>query len=83
METTIATKNIGRPAPRWYRIAKRITYLAQAGGIFGGVFTRFGVSAEDQLLIVGCVTTLLELLSMALGSNEDYIVNENGVPKAE
>jgi hypothetical protein len=76
MKTTIGTKNIGRPAPRWFRITKRVVYLAQAGGIFAGVLTRFGITAEDQLLIVGVITIVMEALGGALANGEDYIVNE-------
>ena len=75
-QTTIGTKNIGRPAPRWYRITKRCIYIAQAGGMVTGLLTRFGMSAEDQLLLGGCVTLVMEMLGAILANGEDYIVQE-------
>ena len=75
-KTTIGKKNIGRPAPRWYRITKRVVYMAQAGGMLTGVLTRFGMTPEDQLLLAGCVTFGMEVLAMVLANGEDYMVDE-------
>jgi len=76
-KTTIGKKNIGRPAPRWYRITKRVVYMAQAGGMMTGVLTRFGITIEDQLLLAGCVTFGMEVLAMVLANGEDYMVDDS------
>ncbi len=71
-KTTLAVSNLNRPAPRWFRIAKRTIYILQAGGLLTGTLTRFGISESDQLLIAGWMGLILEVLTMFLGNGVEY-----------
>jgi hypothetical protein len=54
-KATVKTSNFNKPAPRWYRVTKRIVYLLTSSGITTGTLTRFGIPESDQLLIMGLV----------------------------
>ena len=73
MATTINLDNLSKPAPRWYRILKRVLYYLAASSIFTGTLNRIGISADDQLLIVGWMIMLGEIFGMILGNGETYV----------
>ncbi len=70
---SLSIKNAMRPAPRWFRIAKKVIYALQAGGMLTGTLTRLGISDADQLFIAGWVTFGMETLSLVFANGEDYI----------
>jgi hypothetical protein len=76
MATTIGTKNIGRPAPRWYRITKKIVYGLFATALFSSTLQRFGVSDKDVTLIAAWLVSGMETLGAILANGEDYIVQD-------
>jgi len=71
-KTTFNIENAGKPAPRWYRISKRIFYLLMAGGLATGTLSRFGIPDADQNLITGWIIFLLEALGIGLANGEVY-----------
>jgi hypothetical protein len=70
--TTISFENAGKPAPKWYRVSKRIIYLLVGSSIASGTLTRFGVSDADALLFMGWLTLLGEIAGIVLGNGEVY-----------
>lgn len=79
--TTVSINNGGKPAPRWYRIAKQVIYLLTGGSVLSGTLTRFGVSDKDCLLIMGWIVTIGEVLGFVLANSEVYasklyVINE-------
>lgn len=72
MATTLSTNNIGRPAPRWYRIFKKIVYGLFVGTLFTGLLQRFGVSDSDVVIICGYIISITETLGSILANGEDY-----------
>ena len=74
-QTTVSIKNVGRPAPRWFRKAKKATMiLAVAANLMIA-----GWGLPDQLLVtriqLWCtigVIALLEALEVLLANGEDY-----------
>jgi hypothetical protein len=71
-KATVKTSNFNKPAPRWYRVTKRIVYLITSSGITTGTLTRFGIPESDQLLIMGWLIFLMEVISVVLANGEEY-----------
>jgi len=69
---SVSFKNAMKPAPRWFRITKKIVYALQAGGMLTGTLTRLGISDADQLFIAGWVTFGMETLSLVFANGEVY-----------
>lgn len=76
-KTTFTIKNLSKPAPAWYRITKRIIYLLSGSTVAAGTLTRIGVTESDQLLIMGWLILIGEILTIIMGNGEDYIKREN------
>jgi hypothetical protein len=74
---SISPSNIQHPAPRWFRIMKRIIYALVTGGLLTGTFTRFGMNTEDQTLIMGWLMFVLETTSILLSNGETYAPRSN------
>jgi hypothetical protein len=70
MATTLGVKNIGAPAPKWFRTTKRIIYLLAASSIFTGTLSRFEITTDDQQLITGWMLLVGEILTMLLGNTD-------------
>lgn len=64
--------NIKLPAPRWFRITKKIIYTLTSASIFTGTLTRMGVSESDTILIIGWLLLIGETLNEFLASSERY-----------
>lgn len=72
-KTTISSKNIGTPAPRWYRITKKIIYTLTGSSILGGTLLRFGFTSDDGLLVMGWLMVIGESLDSLLANGQAYI----------
>lgn len=59
-------ENAGKRAPKWYRVTKRIIYLVAGSSIVTGTLGRFGVSPDDQNLIIGWIIMVGEILNILL-----------------
>lgn len=70
--TTFKAANIGKPAPRWYRITRRVLNLVTAGSILGGTLTYFGISDSAQVLIMGWLVLSGEIIGAFLANGEVY-----------
>ncbi len=70
--TTFSIDNAGKPAPKWYRNLKRVTYLLVGSSVVSGTLSRIGVADADALLIMGWMTTVMEVLAIMLGNGEVY-----------
>lgn len=75
--TTVNLSNIAKPAPRWFRITKKIVYGVFATALFGSVLQRFGVSGDDVSLISATLITVMETLGSVLANGEDYAPTES------
>ena len=71
-KTTIKASNVNQPAPRWYRLTKRIIYLLTSSSILTGTLTRFNIPESDQLLIFGWLMLGMEILNIILANGETY-----------
>lgn len=78
--TTVSRKNVEKPAPRWFRLTKKIVYLITASSLTTGTLSRLGVSSEDQLLIVGWLVMGCEILNIILANGEVYAPAQNQEP---
>lgn len=58
MATTIKAKNTSEPAPRWFRITKKIVYGLFATALFSSTLQRFGVfpAAMAETIVIGTGT---------------------------
>lgn len=72
MATTIKRKNINQPAPRWFRITKKIIYALTGSSILTGTLTRFNVTDADSLLIIGWMILIMETLDGIMANGEKY-----------
>jgi len=72
MATTVKASNVFEPAPRWFRMFKKILYTLAGSSIVTGTLQRFGVSDADCLLIMGWLVLLGELLGSVLANGETY-----------
>lgn len=70
--TTAKASNIFEPAPRWFRLLKKILYTLTGSSIVSGTLQRFGVSDADCLLIMGWLILIGELLGSILANGETY-----------
>jgi len=73
MATTIKKSNLNRPAPRWFRITKKIVYGIFATALFSSFLQRFGISDGDVNLISGFLIATIETLNSILANGEDYV----------
>jgi len=80
-QTTIGKKNIGRPAPRWYRITKKIVYGLFATALFSSTLQRFGVKDADVTMIAAWLISIMETLGAILANGEDYMVDDKETPQ--
>jgi len=71
-KTSISRKNINKPAPKWYRIAKKVIYALTGSSILSGTMQRFGISNDDCLLIVGWLIVVIEIFDSILANGETY-----------
>ena len=71
--TTLSVSNTSKPAPRWYRILKKIIYTITGSSVVTGTLQRFGVSDADCLLIMGWIILSGELLDSILANGEQYV----------
>lgn len=76
-KTTLGVDNFSKPAPRWYRITKKILYTIAGSSIVTGTLQRFGVSDADCLLIMGWLVLIGELMGSVLANGEVYSSTEN------
>lgn len=76
MATTLKKANINRPAPRWFRITKKIVYGIFATALFSSFLQRFGISDADVNLISGFLIAIIETLNSILANGEDYVVTK-------
>lgn len=77
MSTTLKKSNINRPAPRWFRITKKLVYGIFATALFSSFLQRFGISDGDVNLISGFLIAIIETLNSILANGEDYTsINE-------
>jgi hypothetical protein len=72
MATTIKKSNVRQPAPRWFRITKKIIYSLTGSSILTGTLLRFGISNDDCLLIIGWMLLIGETLDGILANGEKY-----------
>lgn len=72
MAITIKAKNTSEPAPRWFRITKKIVYGLFATALFNSTLQRFGVSDSDVTLITAWLISIMETLSSILANGEKY-----------
>lgn len=70
--TTVKASNVFEPAPRWFRILKKVLYTLTGSSVVTGTLQRFGVSDADCLLIMGWLVLVGELLSSILANGETY-----------
>lgn len=75
--TTFSIQNFNRPAPKWVRLSKRIIYLLAGSSIATGTLDRFGVSSEDQKLIMGWLLIIGEIISIMTANGEVYAQADN------
>jgi hypothetical protein len=69
---TASRRNVNRPAPKWFRITKKIVYGVFATALFTNFLQRFGVSDADVTLLSGFLISITETLSSILANGEDY-----------
>jgi hypothetical protein len=70
--TTLSLSNSDKPAPRWYRISKRIIYLLAGSSIASGTLSRFGLADADINLVLGWLIMIGEALSLCLANGQVY-----------
>lgn len=77
---TISRKNVGKPAPKWYRKFRSLFYFLFVGALFNQTLQRFGFTPEDVTFISGWSIAIVESIGMLLANGEIYskpVKNEN------
>ncbi|UOB16598.1 hypothetical protein [Abyssalbus ytuae] len=69
-------ENINRPAPKWFRKAKKVIYLLLAGALLKDTFTKFGLDDGIQDLIIGWIVFSLEMVEILIANGEVYAKKE-------
>lgn len=80
-KTSISRKNINKPAPKWYRIAKKVIYALTGSSILSGTMQRFGISNDDCLLVVGWLILVVEIFDSILANGETYSSSSSSTSK--
>lgn len=70
--TTVKRKNVNQPAPRWFRITKKIVYGVFATALFSSTLQRFGVSDSDVTMITAWLISIMETAGSILANGEKY-----------
>ena len=83
-KTNLSLTNVNKPAPKWYRKAKRIIGLL-SGPTVMAVFQVFNLTDKQMAnvgIIIAFLPTLLEIFSALLANGEQYaIVPDEQEPK--
>ncbi len=75
-KTNISLTNVNKPAPRWYRKAKRVIGLL-SGPTVMAVFQVFNLTDKQMAnvgIIIAFLPTLLEVFSALLANGEQYAI---------
>lgn len=72
MATSISRRNSNQPAPRWFRITKKIVYGLFATALFSSTLQRFGVTDADVTMITAWLLSIMETLGSILANGEKY-----------
>ena len=75
-KTNISLTNVNKPAPRWYRKAKRVIGLL-SGPTVMAVFQIFNLTDKQMAnvgIIIAFLPTLLEVFSAVLANGEQYAI---------
>ena len=75
-KTNISLTNVNKPAPRWYRKAKRVIGLL-SGPTVMAVFQVFNLTDKQMAnvgIIIAFLPTLLEVFSAVLANGEQYAI---------
>ena len=77
-KTNISIENINKPAPKWYRKAKRVIGLL-SGPTVMAVFQVFNLTDKQMAnvgVIIAFLPTVLEVFSAILANGEQYAPTE-------
>lgn len=75
-KTNISLTNVNKPAPKWYRKAKRVIGLL-SGPTVMAVFQVFNLTDKQMAnvgIIIAFLPTLLEVFSAVLANGEQYAI---------
>ena len=72
MATTIKRRNVNQPAPRWFRITKKIVYGVFVTALFSSTLQRFGVSDADVNMTTAWLVSIMETAGSILANGEKY-----------
>lgn len=75
-KTNISLTNVNKPAPKWYRKAKRVIGLL-SGPTVMAVFQVFELTDKQMAnvgIIIAFLPTLLEVFSAVLANGEQYAI---------
>ena len=65
-------KNSALPAPRWFRITKKIIYALAGSSILTGTLSKVGIPDDVSVLIIGWLLLIGETLNEILANGERY-----------
>jgi uncharacterized membrane protein len=75
-KTNLSLTNVNKPAPKWYRKAKRVIGLL-SGPTVMAVFQVFELTDKQMAnvgIIIAFLPTLLEVFSALLANGENYTI---------